>query len=289
MRGGQYQVMLLLNGLRERGHDSVLLARKGTPLWNAAEAAGHRLAPASLLGVRKWSRTSAVVHAHDAKAHTLAAIASARRFVVSRRVAFPVKRTALSRWKYGGAAGYLAASEYVAGELRTAGISPNRIEVVYDGVAASPPAGDWDPSYPVVALHSADPGKMGTLVAQAARLAGVRLEFSKDLPTSLRRASAFVYLSSSEGLGSGALLAMSMGVPVIASRIGGLAEVFVHGSSGLYVGNDAAEIAAAIRTLLSDRGLALQLRAGGMTRIAERFTAERMVLDTLRVYERALG
>jgi hypothetical protein len=289
MRGGQYQVILLLDGLRARGHDSTLLAREGTPLWNAAEAGGHRLAPASLLGVRKWSRTSAVVHAHDAKAHTLAAIASARSFVVSRRVAFPVKRTAVSRWKYGRANAYLAVSEYVAGELREAGVSPNRIEVVYDGVAASPPAEDWNPSYPIVALHSEDPGKMGTLLVKAAGLAGVKLEFSTNLPKSLRRASAFVYLSSSEGLGSGALLSMSMGVPVIASRVGGLAEIFIHGSSGLYVPNDAGEIATAIRTLLGDRELALRLRAGGMARIAERFSAERMVADTLRVYESALG
>ncbi len=37
---------------------------------------------------------------------------------------------------------------------------------------------------------------------------------------------------------------MSMGVPVIASRVGGLAELFTDGSSGLYVENDAEEIAA---------------------------------------------
>ena len=82
---------------------------------------------------------------------------------------------------------------------------------------------------------------------------------------------------------------MSMGVPVIASRVGGLAEVFGDGSSGLYVRNDIREIATAIRTLLGNRQLALRLRAAGMARIAERFSAEKMVSDTLRVYERALG
>ncbi len=289
MRGGQYQVLLLLNGLREKGHDPVLLARKGAPLWKAAEAAGYLVAPASLHNVWKWSQASAVVHAHDAKGHTLAALASARRFVVSRRVAFPVKRTLLSRWKYRRAAAYLAVSEYVAGELRKASVPAAKITVVYDGVAPGPVAEGWDPSYPVVGLQSADPGKMGTLLAEAAALAGIELEFSRDLPAALRRASAFVYLSRSEGLGSAALLAMSMGVPVIASRVEGLAEVFIDGSSGLYVPNDAGKIAQAIRTLLSNRELALRLREGGIARVAERFSTERMVADTLRVYERALG
>src|SRR4051794_1979329 len=210
MRGGQYQVLLLLNGLREKGHASVLLAREGGPLSKAAEAAGHHVAPASLRNVWRWAQLSAVVHAHDATGHTLAALASGKPFVVSRRVAFPLKRTLLSRWKYHRAAGYLAVSEYVAGELRKASVPSAKIQVVYDGVAPGPLAENWHPSYPVVALQSADPGKMRTLLAQAAALAGVKLEFSTDLPAALRRASAFVYLSRSEGLGSAALLAMSM-------------------------------------------------------------------------------
>jgi glycosyltransferase involved in cell wall biosynthesis len=237
----------------------------------------------------KWSRESAVVHAHDARGHTLAAIASRKTFVVSRRVAFQVKRTVASRWKYRRATRYLAVSEFVAGELRKAGVPAARIDVVYDGVTPTHYSDSWDPSYPIIALRSADPGKMGSLLARAAALAGVELEYSTDLPASFRRAAMFLYLSRSEGLGSGALLAMSMGVPVIASRVGGLAELFTHGESGLYVENDAEKIAAAIRRLLTNRELALRLREGAMARIAERFTAEQMVSDTIRVYERALG
>jgi hypothetical protein len=289
MRGGQYQVMLLLEGLRDRGHESLLLARENAPLWSMAKAAGHQVAPARVLGVWKRSRGFAIIHAHDAKAHTFAAVAARKQFVVSRRVAFPIKRTASSRWKYRRASLYLAVSEYVAGELRKAGVPGEKISIVHDGVGPVRVAKDWDPSYPVVALKSSDPGKLKGLIAEAASLAGVKVEYAADLPASLRRASAFLYLSTSEGLGSGALLAMSMGVPVIASRVGGLAEVLADGSSGLYVGNDAGEIATAIRTLLADRELALRLRAGGMTRIAERFSAEKMVSNTLRVYERAIG
>jgi hypothetical protein len=289
MRGGQYQVLLLLNGLRERGHEPVLLAREHSPLWQAAVSADHRVAPVSTRAIWSWSRGSAIVHAHDARAHTLAAVASRKKFVVSRRVAFPVKTTFLSRWKYGRAAAYLAVSEYVADELRKARVPERQIHIVYDGVAPTPAAENWDPSFPIVSLQSADPGKLSTLARRAAELANVEIQFSTDLPASLRRASAFLYLSNSEGLGSGALLAMSMGVPVIASKVGGLAEVFVHGSSGLYIRNDAGEIATAIRRLIGDRDLALRLREGAMARAKERFSAEKMVSDTLRIYERTLG
>ncbi|MFL6416320.1 MAG: glycosyltransferase family 4 protein [Bryobacteraceae bacterium] len=289
MRGGQYQVMLLLNGLRERGAESVLLARENAPLWRAAKAAGHLVAPASAIELWKRSRQSDIVHAHDATAHTLAAIASRRHFVVSRRVAFPIKRTALSRWKYSRAEAYLAVSRHVADELVKAHVPRNRIAVVYDGVVPVPATEDWQPTHPIVALESADPGKLGALAADAARLAGVEINFATDVPASLRRASALLYLSRSEGLGSGALLAMNVGVPVIASQVGGLAEIFVHGVSGLYVRNDVEEIATAIRTLLDNRELALRLREGGIARITERFSAEQMVSDTLRVYERAIG
>src|SRR3954452_16225700 len=143
MRGGQYQVMLLLQGLREKGHESVLLARENAPLWKNAKAAGHEVAPARVLEVWRRSRAFALVHAHDAKAHTLAAVAARRQFVVSRRVAFPIKRTASSRWKYRRASEYVAVSDYVAGELRNAGVPGERISVVYDGVAPAFVTKDW--------------------------------------------------------------------------------------------------------------------------------------------------
>jgi hypothetical protein len=289
MRGGQHQVMLLLDGLRARGHSSLLLARENSPLWQAAKAAGQAVAPAVLPEVWKRSPAFEIVHAHDAKAHTLAAVGARRSFVVSRRVAFPIKETLLSRWKYSRPARYLAVSQFVAGELRKAGVRDDKIAVVYDAVPAQAFPEDWNPMSPVVALRSTDPGKLAALAAESAALAEVRVEYAADLPASLRRASLFLYLSSSEGLGSGALLAMSMGVPVIASRIEGLAEVFEDGSSGIYVRNDAREVAAAIRKVLDDRETALRLRAGGLARIAERFTAQKMVSDTLLVYESALA
>lgn len=289
MRGGQHQVMLLMDGLRSAGHESTLLAREQSPLWQKAGEAGFRTLPAESKELWRTSREAAVVHAHDARAHTLAAIASRRKFVVSRRVAFPVRRSVASLWKYRRATRFLAVSRFVANELEAAGIRQEKIDVVYDGVETPEIQVNWSPDNPILALASEDPQKGRDLVEQAAGQAGVSVVFSHNIPRDLTRASIFVYISRSEGLGSAALLAMSVGVPVIASAIGGLTELFVDGISGILVPNNIDEIAAAIRQLLDHADSARSLGEHGRQRVAECFTKEHLVRGTLAAYERALG
>lgn len=290
MRGGQHQALLLLNGLAERGYQQILLARKQSPLWQAARAAGHRVFSATLFNVMRWSnRSNVIVHAHDARAHALAAIVPGIRLVVSRRVAFPPKRSRLSRWKYHRAKRYLAVSCLVREILINAGVPPEKIDVVYDGVEILFRNASWSAEGPIVALGSHDPGKGRDLMESAAALANVPVLYSNDLIRDLQRASMFVYLTKLEGLGSAALLAMSMGVPVIASRVGGLSEVFVGNESGLYVDYDAHEAAAAIRRLRDDPELAERLGQGGRRRVQECFTKEHMIENTSRAYERILA
>lgn len=288
MRGGQYQVLLLLNGLRSAGHDATLMARENGSLWNAAQAAGFPVHAAEGKELWRRSKEATIVHAHDARAHTMAAIASRRTFVVSRRVAFPVRRSVASLWKYQRAARFLAVSHFVANELRAAGLRKEKIDVVYDGVEVMPGAPQWSADNPPVALASHDANKGRDLIERAAAEAGIRVLFSEDLRKDLLHASVFVYITRSEGLGSAALLAMGMGVPVIASCVGGLTEVFADGVSGIFVRNDPQEIARAMRRVLSDSALARTLIEHGKARIAECFTKEHLVRGTLISYERAL-
>ena len=287
MRGGQRQVLLLLNALREKGHSSTLLARYGSPLWRAAMGEGFSLFPGDAEHVWKLSSQAELVHAHDARAHTLAALFARTPFVVSRRVAFPVGRSFPSRWKYRRARRYLAVSQFVAGELASAGVARDKIDVVYDAVSAAPST-VWKPNGPAVALPSRDPQKGRDLVEQASALAGIAVDFADDLEGSLRGASMFVYITRSEGLGSAALLAMNMGVPVIASHTGGLAEVVEEGVSGLLVANNAPEIARAMNVVRRDWDLARKLIEGAHRAIAERFTVSHMVGGALASYRRAL-
>jgi glycosyltransferase involved in cell wall biosynthesis len=80
------------------------------------------------------------------------------------------------------------------------------------------------------------------------------------------------------------LLAMSAGVPVIASDVGGLREVVRHRESGLLVENRADAIAAAIRELRDDPDLGRRLAAEARRAVLERFTVDHMVRRTMEVY-----
>src|SRR5690242_4256263 len=98
--------------------------------------------------------------------------------VVARRVAFPVG----SRWKYGRARRYIAVSEFVKSVLVAGGVPESKISVVYDGV-------------PILE------------VSRGAEV--LRLEKGKspsNLEEALAKTAILVYLTDSEGLGSGALL-----------------------------------------------------------------------------------
>jgi glycosyltransferase involved in cell wall biosynthesis len=289
LRGGQRQVQLLLKTLRAASYECRLFARPGGALWHHARAGGGHPLPATLLSVWRRSADYDLVHAHDARAHTIAALASRVPFVVSRRVAFPVSPSMASRWKYGRAARYLAVSEFVAEQLRAAGVPAGKIDVVYDAIEVPSASGNWSPDRPVVALASTDPLKGRDLVERASELAGVPVVFSADLAKDLKNASVFVYISRSEGFGSAALLAMSMGVPVIASKVGGLMEVVEDGVSGLGVNNDPAQIAEALKRLMQQPEATHLLIENARRRVGERFSTELLLDRTVASYRRALA
>jgi glycosyltransferase involved in cell wall biosynthesis len=289
MRGGQRQVLLLLKLLNGAGHRCVLLAAKESALHKAVAGSGIPVHDARLWHVWSLSGQADLIHVHDAHAHTLAAFAGRAPLIVSRRVAFPVSRSLPSRWKYARAARFIAVSRFVAGQLAAAGISSGKVDVIYDAVDEIPRQACWSPDAPVIALATADPMKGRDLVEAACRLANVRPVFSKDLSRDLQRASMLLYISRSEGLGSAALLAMAMGVPVIASRVGGLAEIIDPGVSGIYVENDPAQIAAAIEQVRSNSDFARVLIESAHRRIAAQFSKEHLLDATVESYSRALA
>jgi glycosyltransferase involved in cell wall biosynthesis len=290
MRGGQLQALRLIEGLLAEGIECTLLARAGAPLFDAARRTGVRVEALGYTRAAALSRSHDVVHAHDARSHTIAALACGAPLIVARRVAFAPSADVLSRWKYARATRYIAVSEFVKRVLAESGAPESKIDVVYDGVPAGRPS--WrgpEPGAPVIApANASDRAKGAGLAAEAARLAGAELKFSGDLARDLPGASLFLYLTYSEGLGSAALLAMSAGVPVIASNTGGLPEIVRHGETGLLVENTPESAAAAIRELITKPELAAGLGRAGSQAVAERFTVERMVRRTIEVYRKTL-
>ena len=287
MRGGQWQALYLMRGLEAGGHRVRLLAPEESPLSKAALADQMDVRPLRIAALPSALKGIDLIHAHDARAHTLAAMTS-KPAVVSRRVGFAVRRSVASRWKYDQVGHYIAVSRYVRQTLLDAGIEAQRITVVYDGVPVGSALTNAADRSLVVALDSDDPGKGRKIVEQAAALAQVNVHFSNNLMQDLRRAALFVYITELEGLGSAALLAMSAGAPVLASRVGGLPEIVEDGVTGLLTCNEPRPVAEGIQRLLTDRALASRLASSARARVEKEFSVERMVQETVHVYERIL-
>jgi glycosyltransferase involved in cell wall biosynthesis len=90
----------------------------------------------------------------------------------------------------------------------------------------------------------------------------------------------------SELLGLAALEAMASGTPVVASRIGGLAEVVVDGETGFLVPpGDTEALGHCLARLLSDRRLAARLGANARDLVVQRFTWRTCAERCLAAYE----
>lgn len=273
MSGGQWQAIYLI----ERLKDATLLAREKSPLFAEARARGMDVRPLSVASLARLAREADVVHAHDARAHSLAASVPGIHLVVARRVAYPVKSGILSRVKYARPDLFLAVSRCVAAHLEGAGVPTAKIRVVYDGIPLVDAARGDD----IVALAS----KNTEIVKRAAELAQLEVRFTTRLWDDLSRAKIFLYASDSEGLGSAALAAMSAGVPVIASDVGGLSEAVERERTGILVENRPENFAAAMTRLVRDPDRAREMGLLGRERVEKEFGIERMVRNTVSAYE----
>lgn len=145
-RGGQRQALWLAAGLAARGHESIVVARPGEPLFTRAAAAGLQVMPSSprfeadphaawRLRALLAATGADIVHAHASHAAGLAALArigTRARLVIARRVDFPLKSNVATRLKYGRADAVVAVSRAVADVVARGGPRRERIFVVPD-------------------------------------------------------------------------------------------------------------------------------------------------------------
>jgi len=107
----------------------------------------------------------------------------------------------------------------------------------------------------------------------------------RDIPKLLRALDVFVLPSHQEGLGLAIIEAMAAGLPVVATRAGGIPEVVIEGETGLLVepGNPP-ELAEAIIHLLTNPDTRRQMGIKSRQRVEAHFTAQRTAANLTALY-----
>jgi glycosyltransferase involved in cell wall biosynthesis len=106
-----------------------------------------------------------------------------------------------------------------------------------------------------------------------------------DVPELLQDMDIFVTTSSYEGLSNTIMEAMSAGLPVVATDVGGNGELIVNGETGFICPpNDAHVLAGKVESLIKNQQQAQQMGAKGRARIVNEFGIEKMIRETENVY-----
>lgn len=147
-----------------------------------------------------------------------------------------------------------------------------------------------------VTLGDAAPGQEGLPGSLRARIAQlglqahvVMLPFESDIVTVWQGTDIAVVPSiEPESFGMVAIEAMAASKPVVATQLGGLLDVVAAQETGLLVPpGDASALASAIAALASDPSLRSRMGAAGLQRQKARFSIQRQVIETLKVYRDA--
>ncbi len=112
----------------------------------------------------------------------------------------------------------------------------------------------------------------------------------EDVPELVRALDVLLLPSEEEPFGRALLEAMALGVPVLATNVGGPAEIVEDGREGyLLPPREPQAWAQAIRRLAASPELAAEIGLAGRRRVEREFTIDRHVASMLAVYERALA
>lgn len=111
-----------------------------------------------------------------------------------------------------------------------------------------------------------------------------------DVPQLLTQVDVLVLATvTQESFGRVILEAQAVGVPVVATRVGGVVDIIEDEQTGLLVTpKDCDAMAKAVIRILNEPALAQSFTAQAQKKLLEQFTLEKMALQTLAVYEELL-
>jgi glycosyltransferase involved in cell wall biosynthesis len=124
------------------------------------------------------------------------------------------------------------------------------------------------------------------------RIEGVEFTGAIDQPRLVRllqSATAMVLPSAQENAPMAVAEAMAVGVPVVATRVGGVPEMLEHANTGLlYEPGDVAGLVKCLEGILSNPGLRNRLARNAREEARSRFTPAAVARETVAVYRRLL-
>ena len=159
--------------------------------------------------------------------------------------------------------------------------------LLLDAVALLPAGTD-----PVVALAGDGPLRAG-LEARVAADPLLRdrvrfLGYRDDVPALLAAADLVLHTSLADALPTTLMQALAVGVPVVATRVGGIPDI-IGDEAGVLVDPVPAEIAASVARLLADPGLRDRMGAAGRTRFLAGFEATGWAARLRALYDTVLS
>src|SRR5689334_17499125 len=249
------------------------------------------------------------------------------KYVVTRRMDYPERASWYTDLLYNRRVdGVIAISAAIAAVLRRAGVEESRLRRISSGVDAagfdpSPNALSKVKTIGCIGVLEERKGQRFLLEAAAQLKArGLKLEyriagdgscrdelqnqakrldidaetrflgFVGDMAEFFTGVDLVVMPSLFEGLGVAALEAMAAGKPVVATRVGGLAETISDGDTGILVPpRDAGALANAIGRLIESPALAGAMGRRGRERVLSHFTLEQMARQNETYYYELLN
>jgi len=340
--GGERHVVDLSRGLAAHGHDVYAAVIPDSPLiGELAFLPGEHIEEVrmrnavNVMGARRLAsivleRQINIIHAHVARDYPLAAIASklsARPYMISRHVVFPMK--GFHRRLLSGVSKVIAPSASVAAALREQGLfdeskivsipygididhysqrqsrpkshrrlvgmighlSPIKGQDIFIRAAAAIGAERHDVDFLLVGEDKESDGRnraeIEKLIAELELADRVALTgWKDDVREILETLDIFVCPSRIEPFGLVMVEAMAAGVPVVATRSEGALEIIDDGVTGRLVPiGDTIALNEAIRALLAHPTEGRRLAENALTSVRSRFSVERMIAETERIYE----
>jgi glycosyltransferase involved in cell wall biosynthesis len=112
--------------------------------------------------------------------------------------------------------------------------------------------------------------------------------FVDDVYAWISSMDIFVISSHHEGFPTAALEAMALGIPVVATSVGGIPEIIEHRKTGVLVNpRDCTTLADGIQLLLDDRKLRDDIRQRGMELVRATYSSESQAEKVIQCYENA--